>query len=599
MKLSPISLAVLPLLTVFTANAAVYQIVELDTTKTVSSTSGIAATSQGDVVVNGSGILDFDVDLEEINFDSPAITALLTPEQLADAKNGIVDSKVANILIRFLVSNPGMTSQPVANLRVLRQTQNGVIEHIILRDTTNTKGNNEFAYGANDLGQIVGVARAPSFKETFTATIVPGEGQEEPEVPVIPQPTTVWVPEPGYLLGYVADGSQSTLLAPAFTGLGGGMSAALSINNNGVVAGFTSTGVTSSVKEDVEKACNGNSQPVQFCLNTQMSNRGISVTKFLNEIKVIETIESVSQGYHERAAIWQLNPNGPATLKATYGFLGEKGKGDVAAKSEDYPAPSYYSRANAINDNDIAVGDSLYSDSDRIVRFFKQGIEFKRIYAAPHATIFHGDEVTGFIDPDEWLASVATNINDQNLVVGYALKRINNQIRERLFVYDLNSKQLKFPNGFFNSSSTQPRDVNNSGQVVGRAEVIVGGTTTRRLHAFKYDSVTDRFLDLNDLVSCDAPLLVEATAINDDGEILATAIINRPLLTLTGEEQLAEDGSVLKRQQATAVKLRPIANGQPANCNSEQGSYERKSGSFSMLWLMLLGGLPLLRRRKF
>lgn len=598
MKLSPISLAVLPLLTVFTANAAVYQIVELDTTNKVRSTSGVAATLQGDVVSNGSELLDFKIDLETIDFENPTIIGSLTAEQLANAKNGIIDNTVTSILINFLLRNAGLASQPVGSLRVIRQAQNGATEQVIFRDVTNTKGNNEFAYGVNKLGQIVGVATAPSFKEPFTATIVPGEGQQEPEVPVIPQPITAWVPEPGYLLGYVADGTQRTVLPPAFTGLGGGMSAAQAINNNGMVAGFTSTGVSDTVKEAVENTCNGNAQPVQFCLNNQMSNRAVNIAGLLEQVRRFQTVESTSQGYDERATVWQLNNSAPVSQVATFGFLGEKGTGAIAVKSEDYPAPFYYSRAVAINDANIAVGHSLYTDSNRVLRFFNQGIEFKRIYTAPHATIFNGEEATGFIDPDEWLASVAIDINDQNLVVGYALKNINSQVRERLFVYNLNSKQLRFPNGFFNSSITQPRDINNSGQVVGRAEVIIGGTTTRRFHAFKYDSATDRFLDLNDLVGCDAPMLVEATAINDDGEILATALINRPLLTLTGEPQLAEDGSVIKRQQATAVKLRPIANGQPENCNSEQDSYERKSGSFSMFWIMLLGGLPLLRRRK-
>lgn len=599
MKLSPISLAVLPLLTVFTANAAVYQIVELDTTNIVRSTSGVAATNQGDIVSNGAGFLDFEVDLAEIDFDSEVIKALLTEEQLADAKNGIIDSKVKGILISYLVSNAGLRSQPIGSLRVVKQTQNGTIEHVIFRDVNNTKGNNEYAYGVNNLGQIAGTASAPSFKEIFTETIVPGE--TEPEVPVIPQPSTVWVPEPGYLLGYVADGAQSIMLPPAFTGLGGGMSAAQDINNNGIVAGFTSTGVSAALTETVEKTCNGNLQPVQYCLNSQMSTRSINLQGnggLLTQVRNVETAEIASPGYEERAALWQLKPDGTASVVRTFGFLGEKGSGEIAAASEDYNAPFYYSRASAINDNDIAVGHSLYTDSDRTFRFFSLGVEIKRIYAAPHATIFNGEEVQGFIDTNEWLASIAVDINNQNLVVGYALKNINSAVRNRLFVYDLNNQQLKFPNGFFNSSNTEPKAVNNSGQVVGKAEVIIGGTTTRRSHAFLYDSTTDSFQDLNKLVGCDAPMLVEATSINDDGEILATALINRPLLGPNGEEQLAEDGSVIKQTQSTAVKLRPIANGQPENCDGTEATYERKSGSFSMFWLMLLGALPLLRRRK-
>lgn len=599
MKLSPISLAVLPLLTVFTANAAVYQIVELDTTNTVRSTSGVAATTQGDVVSNGSTFLDFQLDLSAIDFESTVIAGLLTEEELADAKNGNINITVTGKLVNYLVNNPSLVNQPVGSLRVLRQAQNGLTEQVVFRDTAKTKGNNEYAYAVNDLGQITGIATALSTKDTFTVTLVPGEDDEEPEIPVIPQPFTVWVPEPGYMLGYVADGVNSIVLPPAFTELGGGMSAGQGINNNGQVVGFTSAGVSESLTESLETLCNGNSQPVQFCLNAQMSARGLNLNTMLNQVRSFETVDSVSQGYQERAVLWQLTDDGTALLSRTWGFLGEKGTGNVAAESEEYSVPFYYSRANALNDSGIAVGHSLYSDTNRQISVFDNfGFEYKRIYAAPHATVFNADEVTGFINSDEWLASIATDINNNNLITGYALKNINSVVRNRMFTYDMNTSTLKFPSGFFSSSSTEPRDVNNNGQVVGRAEVIVGGTTTRRFHAFIYDSVADSFLDLNELVGCDAPTLVEATAINDNGEILATALINRPVLGPTGEEQLTEDGTVITTEQATTVKLRLIANGQPENCNAEEAQYERKSGVFSAFWLMVLGALPLLRRRK-
>lgn len=597
MKLSPISLAVLPLLTVFTANAAVYQIVELDTTKTVRSTSGVAITMQGDVIVNGSTLLDFELDLTEIDFDSDAIKALLTETQLADAKNGNIDSTVKSILINYVASTAGMDRQPVGSLRVIRQTQNGLVEQVVLRDINNTKGNNEFAYAVNNLGQIAGIASAPTTKVTFTPTIVRGENEPEPEIPVIPQPFTVWVPEPGYQLGYVADGVNRITLPPLFTELGGGMSVAQAINNNGIVAGFTSVGASDALKTTINTTCNGNSQPIQYCLNTQMASRAPNIVAMLSNILVVDTIADFSEGYQERAALWQLTDDGSAFVTRTFGFLGEKGTGNIAAASEEYPAPTYYSRASAINDSNIAVGHSLFSDSNRIIRYFDGGLEFKRIYAAPHATIFNGDEVTGFINSDEWLASIAVGINNQNLITGYAMKRFNGIVRDRLYTYDMNTGTLKFPDGFFASSGTEPKALNNRGQIVGRAEIMVAGTTTRRHRAFIYDHTANSFSDLNDLVGCQAPTLVDATAINDDGEILATALVRRPLLNLSGQEQKAEDGTVIMQEQATAVKLRPIANGSPENCNADEERYERKSGSFSLFWLMLLGALPLARRR--
>lgn len=600
MKLSPISLAVLPLLTMFSAQAAVYQIVELDTNNKVRATSGAAATLQGAVVTNGSTFLDITLDLDTLDFESETIKSLLTEEQLENAKNGNIDATVTNILVSYLANNPSVRNQPIGISRIFIQPQNGVVTGVPVRDINQTRTNTEFAYTSNNTGQLAVVATAPAVKVRFEPLPEPvPEDTPEPEIPVIPQPYLAWVPEPGYMLGYVVDGNQSILLPPAFTELGGGMSAAQDINNNGQVVGFTSSGVTDEVKNVINGICTGRSQPLQYCQNLAMSSRGISLSTLIGQIRLYQTVDSLPQGYDERGALWQLNTDGSASLVKTYGFLGDKATGQLAPNSEEYPTPTYYSRANAINDAGIAVGHSLYSDKDRIVSFYDNyGYEYRRIYTAPHATVYQGDDVKPIVDPAEWLASVAVDINNQDLVVGYAYKNINSAVRAKLFTYDLAANELTFVDGFFNSSGTEPRAMNNQGQIVGRAEVIIGGTVDRRLHGFLYDSQSGTFSDLNDLVACDAPYtLVDATAINDNGEIMATALVRRPLLDATGQQQTAEDGSVVLQEQATAVKLRPIANGQPANCDGEDTRYERKSGSFQPVWLLLLAMFPLFRRR--
>lgn len=605
MKLSPISLAVLPLLTVFTANAAVYQIVELDTPTTVRLTSGVAATQQGDTVVNGSTLLGVNLDLAAINFDSTAIQALLTAEQLEAAREGVVDDTVAGILISYLYANPSLVNQPIGESRVLRYTQSASATPVILRDTNDSKTNTEFAYAANDLGKIAGVATAPSVKDTFTQTIVPdeddeeGEEEDDDEIPVIPQPFTVWVPEPGYMLGYVADSQNSILLSPSYTALGGGMSAAQDINNHDQVVGFTSAGAPEAVIKTIEESCDGNLQPTAFCLNNSMAARAVNLPDMLNQVRNYQTVQTISEGYQERAAQWQVNADGSATLTKVWGFLGDKGTGSAAPDSEDYTTPIYYSRANAINDSGIAVGHSLYSDVERVLRFYDiYGYEFTRLYSAPHATIFSGDEVSGFIDTHEWPASIAVDINNDNLITGYALKQINGIVRQKLFTYDMASETTTFPTGFFGSSSTEPRAINNQGQIVGRAEVMISGTVSRRFHGFIYDTKNDTFQDLNDLVGCEAPYtVVDATSITDDGEVLATALVKRPLLDRTGKPTVDENGTVVEEEQVTAVKLRPIANGEVANCGVDDTQYERKSGSLSAFWLLLLGAFPIIRRK--
>lgn len=603
MKLSPISLAVLPLLTMFSAQAAVYQIVELDTSNKVSATSGVAATMQGNAFINGSTFLDFPFDLDSIDFESQAMQTLLTEEERLNAQNGIINSKVANVLLGFLINNPSLLNQPVGNTRVLLLPQNGVVADAVLRDSTGSRTNTEFAYAANSMGQIVGLATAPSTKQRFTPIPEPvdedDEEQEEPEIPEIPQPFNAWVPEPGYMLGYVLDGTSSVLLPPAFTGLGGGMSAGQGINNSGAVVGFTSTGVSQETQTAVNGVCTGNSQPLAYCLNRTMESRAISLPNLISQIRSFQTVDTLPQGYNERAALWQLDSAGSASLVKSFGFLGNKATGQIAPASEEYDPPVYYSRATAINDDGVIVGHSLYTDSDRIVRFSDNfGFEYRRIYSAPHATVYQGDEVKAIIDPAEWIASIAVDINNQDLVTGYAYKSINSFVRAKLFTHDLTTNKTTFIDGFFNSSGTEPRDMNNSGQIVGRAEVIIGGTVDRRFHGFIYDSTANRFSDLNDLVGCDVGYtLVDATAINDNGEILATALIRRPLLDAQGQQQTDDSGTVIQQEQATVVKLRPIANGQPENCGGDQTQYERSSGGLGGVWLMLLAALPFLRRR--
>ena len=51
-------------------------------------------------------------------------------------------------------------------------------------------------------------------------------------------------------------------------------------------------------------------------------------------------------------------------------------------------------------------------------------------------------------------------------------------------------------------------------------------------------------------------------------------------------------------EQAKAVKLLPVANGEPENCNTEQDTYERNAGGLGSLGLFLLAGFGVLFRRR-
>lgn len=591
MKLSRISLAILPLLSLCSVQAAVYNVVEVGEVSEVKATYASAINDSGDAVFNGAVILqrtnavgntvndfqyfNFPIDLDAIDFDDDNVKALFTDEQLADVLNGNLDNTTLNILLTI---NPG--GQPIGSAIGYLQSGSLMPENILLRDSAELKrGNSEYLYDINNSGVAVGVAGTTFTLQEYTPDVT----DEEPE----PDTIDIWVPEDSYQLGAVVqDGQVSTIPAP-FQELGGGYTVARSISNTGLIAGFGSSGMTDATRESIEEACTGATTPVAVCLYTR-AIRG----------------SYADRSYQERGMVWPLQADGSVAAPEVLGFLGDKNTG-VAFEGEGNNAITYYSQANAVNDKGIAVGLSMYSDSDRTERYASGFSSFDGIYRQAHASIFVEGQVLPIVDPKEWyfvgLQSIGSNaiaINNNDIIVGYARKFINSAVRSKMFYHDYSSGQTQFVDGFFTSSTTLPRAINDNNQVVGQAEVILGGTTTRRNHGFVYDIATDRFSDLNTLVGCDSPyLVVDATDINNNGEILATALVTKERRNLLGEVVLDEQGNPLQEELAVAIKLQPVANGEPENCTTDETQYERKGGTAGFGWLMLSAALVWWRRR--
>ncbi|KKO50528.1 hypothetical protein VT06_00620 [Arsukibacterium sp. MJ3] len=605
MKLSRISLALLPLLTAFSTVAAVYQVVELEPNSVSKTTFAAALNDQGDAVVIGQGLvsgrgvdfINFPLDVATIDFENASITATLTPAQIEDAKQGIYDAQVLNFFTLFLARNIELTNQKIGLSVNILQAENALPAVLPLRDINQLRSNDEFIYDLNELGVAVGIATPSYSKQAFTPAADPNDEDAAP-----PETLTIWQPEAGFQYGVAVDNNGPITLLPPYTEFGGGFSRAFSVNNQNLIAGSGSVGLADSVITTLTTICNGNSEPTVSCLNTEQQKRVYTFAGLEFLIKRDQTVRFFQNGYQERAMLWQLQTDGGVSLSQTFGFLGEKGNGGAYVPVNNFSEVFYYSTANAVNDNGIAVGHSMYSDGERIIRSRDEftGQEFSRIYAAPHATLYRNGEVSGIVDPAQWLASNAVDINNNNIVTGHAIKTVNGFRRDKFFYYDVAADAIVFPKDFFAGSSSVPKAINDMGQIVGNAEVIIGGTITRRLHGFIYDIASDTFRDLNSLLGCNATLtVVDASAINNNGEILATVLQSLPLLDAKGEPLLDESGNAVMVDQTKAVKLLPIANGQAEDCNTEQNSYQRKAGGFGHIGLMLLASFAwLLRRRR-
>lgn len=587
MKLSRISLAILPLLSLCSVQAAVYNVVEIGEVSEVKSTYASAINDSGDAVFNGAVVVqrtntvgstvndfqyfNFPIDLDAIDFENDDVKALFTDEQLADVLNGNLDNTTLNIL---LSANPG--GQPIGSAIGYLQSGSLMPQNILLRDSAEPKrGNSEYLYDINNAGVAVGVAGTTFTRQSYT----PDPTSEEAE----PETVEVWIPAASHQLGAVVQDGQVTTIPAPYQELGGGFTVARSISNNGSIAGFGSSGMTDTIKEAVEEACDGASEPVARCLYSR----------------------AIAGSYQERAMIWQLQADGSVAAPQILGFLGDKNTG-MPFEGEGNNAITYYSQANAVNDKGIAVGLSMYSDSDRTERYVSGFTSFDAIYRQAHASIFVEGQVLPIVDPNEWsfinaqsIGSNAIAINNNDIIVGYARKNINSGIRSKMFYHDYSSGQTQFVDGFFSSSTTLPRAINDNNQVVGQAEVIIGGTTTRRSHGFIYDIATDSFTDLNSLVGCNSPYtVVDAADINNNGEILATALIKKERKNLLGEVIVDAQGNPEMEELAVTVKLQPVANGEPESCATDDTEYERKGGSFGLGWLTLSAALIWWRRRK-
>lgn len=363
----------------------------------------------------------------------------------------------------------------------------------------------------------------------------------------------------------------TTQINPPETSYLGGESAILDINDSGLAAGYASIGVSPEAQTLADK-CNDPeqreaSQTAMSCMWAAWYDISHARANPRPNIYSASPIRANRSIYDIRGYLWQLDASGQVISSTELGTLTDR--------EADEDTRDFSSYALAVNNAGIAVGQSwTYYENDRTVG--------NRIRMP---AIFIDGEALPVTEDKNWLWGAATDINDNNLAIGYLTETRAAALRNKGFVYDVDAGQLKELDGFFTGSSTVPMAINNNNVVVGTGEIEGTFSDTRRRAGFMVDLSADapKFIDLNDAISCDSDyFIVEANDINDNGEIIATALISETYVDGDGNEQ--------ERTVARSVKLTP-KDGELNDCSVEENKVERQGASLG--WFHLAGLLAL------
>lgn len=565
----------LSLLTLGAANAAKYRVVELPLQSEGVNNFATAINERGEVVSTVQSPFNPPLDTDLIDFESDFLTSNLT--DLSSAAAGNINTDDLVIIFSFLTgslnttfNNPffpqsdnyeNILLQQFAKVQSYVSTESEA-ELIPAFDVVNpslqglTKSADTLVKGINNRAAVVGTAESPYEYLDYRNEV--GDN-------------LVLHVQDFLARGFLQLNSNTTVPVMPIETIAGGISEALDINDSFEVAGYGSVDISEGFEaafDDCQTADAQQNFPSQICERFAFDN-------YLRNLEGRGGRLPLDTIFKRRAMIWQFNAAGDLLTARELGTLIENEPGDNTF---------YSSRANAINANGIAVGQSN--------AFFRD----RQNTIVDMAAIFDGDEVVGFIDDQTYIRSEALDINDNDIVVGSASLQIGTAVRSKFFVHDYRGEVTTFPDDFFNSSSSVARAINNNGLVIGDGEVDTALTGTRRRSAFLYDINRDEFTDVNTLLSCNNPYtIIQGNDINDSGEIAATATIFRESFDIAGEVELDSRGNTVFSNVIVAVKLVPIPGGSIDDCQLEAPALERKGGGLGIIPLVLLG--LLVRRR--
>ncbi|NVK58254.1 MAG: DUF3466 family protein [Alteromonadaceae bacterium] len=520
----------------------------------------------GTMVVISESEYNPPIDLSLLNFESEVFRAIFEDPDSAEVGN--FTDRDYQTIYSFIVNNRGNNDLRQQALANYRSYQGDTVDaelipgFDVINSDTNDYTRSAFAI-VNDSysGQyFVGSGNTPFFK-------VDTVDSNDEDVTYVVNDT--------YTQAFVSVNGTVTALPPTSPDTINGISQAFSINSALQVAGWGSSAYTESVNDNIE-----------ICFDDE--ERGdvpIELCKF-------SLVRSLTDASYRRAMIWQLDTQGNLLSTTEYGLLFEP--------EEDNNSTVFTSKANAINDSGIAVGQSHNGES--VVYTVPSQNPVARRFAQTVAATFI-DGVTAELLPENSanLSSEATDINNDNWVVGTVLRENNNIARNQLFVYNIDSGEEIYPDGFFKTAAVNPRAINNNGIVVGEGEFESSVRVDREVRAFMYDINVGEFIDLNTLLTCEQRqvyTLVTAVDINDSNEIIANARITDDQRYITGEKVLNDAGETNQIDRVVAVKLTPNSAGSVEQCEQvEEPKFERSGASGTWSGLALLSIFALMRRR--
>ncbi|WP_299010809.1 DUF3466 family protein [uncultured Shewanella sp.] len=395
----------------------------------------------------------------------------------------------------------------------------------------------------------------------------------------------------------------------------GGYSVAAAVNNNDMIAGYASTGLSSSSETYLDACITSTSdEPTAACIQDEQYDGNID--------------------YQIRAYVWEYK-DGAIVINDDDDTIGTELP--LGVDDEDQSSSKvYYAQGLAINDSDYVAGRSY------VYRNNGSTLYYDAAYWSPNDD---GSYTYNWINTgSSTTESVAKGINNDGIVVGSYTKYINSYLRSKFFYYDTQTSgsSVVTPNDFYSSTSdlsSEAYDINNSNQVVGWIESKESNTSSNRPKSgFLYNMDDQEFNDINDLLTCSSKGyeqdsdgnwsrkqvtvtsgtgevftydqdidVVQTTSINDNGVIVGVAMVQKPVYqtsngsVVIGDNglpniEVAGNGGPVTSAVPRMVVLQKASSSETACTEGSSSENYTREGAASFTWLLFL---PLLwfRRR--